>query len=84
MSNDEIVSTADVIRLIATLDWEEFDEADYESFGGVASEKPMIAYTNDATYILDGNCFAVYGTWDDEGQVYGYTKAYFLEAKTYN
>lgn len=80
----ELVSAAEVVRLIATLDWEEFDEADFESFGGVETEKPMIAYTDEATYVLDGNCIAVYGTYDEEGQVYSYAKSYFLETKTFD
>lgn len=78
------VSTAEILALIASLDWEEFDEVDFETFGGVESEKPMIAYEDNTTYILDGSCLAVYGSYDEEGRVFSDMKTFFLETKTYD
>lgn len=73
------MTTNDIVNLIATLDWKEFDSEDFKSFSGVETDCPMIAYEGDTVYVLDGNQMSVYSSSDEEGEVYFYMKSFFIK-----
>ena len=43
------------LDMIARLTFREFTQADWMSFGGCESEKPLIAETDEYTIVIDGD-----------------------------
>ena len=58
-----------ILLTIAKLDWQPFDNLDWNCFAGCRTENPMIAHDDDATYVIDGASLSIY-TEDGEEEVF--------------
>ena len=54
-----MIQKSEVLRLIASVKFREFDENDRMGFQGCESENPMIGENDDYLVILDGNVVCI-------------------------
>ena len=70
------VTHTPLLLTVAKLDWQPFDDLDWNCFAGCRTENPMIAHDNDATYVIDGASLSVI---DEDGEA----EVFFLETEVY-
>jgi hypothetical protein len=50
-----MITTAELLKLIATLSFEPFTESDWECWSGCESEAPVVCYAEKFTIVIDGD-----------------------------